>query len=124
MMALGITLLSRIAAFTLNLPIASMALFFFIGVGMGTVWPTFVAMIGTRFKESSGSAVGLIIGIGGLAVPIMHQIVGVLSREDVLGLRYTLLGLGLFTLSNVFLVWKAGHLENAGRNENLIKHSD
>jgi fucose permease len=53
MMALGITLIARIAAFTVNLPVASMALFFFIGVGMGTVWPTFVAMIGTRFKESS-----------------------------------------------------------------------
>ncbi len=112
MTALGITLISRIAAFTLNLPVASMALFFFIGLGMGSVWPTFVAMIGTRFKESSGSAVGLIIAVGGLAVPIMHQIIGVLSQEDVLGLRYTLLGLGVFTLSNLFMVWKVMHIEN------------
>jgi hypothetical protein len=42
----------------------------------------------------------------------MHQIIGVLSREDVLGLRYTLLGLGVFTLSNMFVVWKAWRLEN------------
>ena len=105
------TLLARIVAFMLNQSVASMILFFFIGAGMGAVWPTFVAMIGRRFRQTSGSAVGLIVAIGGFAVPIMHQIIGVLSREQILGLRYTLLGLGIFTLSNIFVVWRIEQLE-------------
>jgi fucose permease len=112
--ALCLTLLARCAAFMLNMPMASMVLFFFIGAGMGTVWPTFVAMIGRRFKHSSGSAFGLIIAVGGLAVPIMHQIIGVLSREEMFGLRYTLLGLGIFTLGNMFVVRWIGQLEKGG----------
>jgi len=42
----------------------------------------------------------------------MHQIIGLLSREQILGLRYTLLGLGLFTLSNLWLLWR---IERLGR---------
>ena len=110
--ALLLTLLARIAAFMLNRPAASMVIFFFIGAGMGAVWPTFVAMIGRRFRENSGSAVGLIVAMGGLAVPVMHQIIGLLSREQIIGLRYTLLGLGLFTLSNLCMVWR---IERLGR---------
>jgi fucose permease len=98
------TMLARAAAFLLNRPVASMVLFFFIGAGMGAVWPTFVSMIGRRFRQHSGSAVGLIVAIGGFAVPVMHQIIGLLSREKLLGLRYTLLCLGLFTLGNLFMV--------------------
>jgi hypothetical protein len=66
---------TRIAAFTLNLFVSSMALFFFIGVR------------------------------------IMHQIIDEFSREGVFYLRYTLIGLGVSTLSNVFIVWKARRLE-------------
>lgn len=88
--------------------------FFFLRAGMGTVWPTFVAMIGRRFKQSSGLAVGLIIAVGGLAVPIMHRIIGVLSREEMFGLRYTLLGLGIFTLGNMFVVRRIEQLEKGG----------
>ena len=81
---------------------------------IGTVWPTFVAMIGRMFKQSSGAAIGLIIAVGGLAVPIMHQIIGVLSREEMFGLRYTLLGLGIFTLGNMFVVRRIEQLEKRG----------
>jgi hypothetical protein len=81
---------------------------------MGAVWPTFVAMIGRRFKQNSGSAIGLIVGTGGFAVPVMHQTIGLLSREQVLGLRYTLLGLGILTLSNLILVFFIERLENRG----------
>jgi fucose permease len=108
------TLLARILAFTLNRSVASMVLFFVIGAGMGAVWPTFVAMIGRRFKQNSGSAIGLIVGTGGFAVPVMHQTIGLLSREQVLGLRYTLLGLGILTLSNLILVFFIERLENRG----------
>jgi fucose permease len=104
--ALLLTLFSRIGAFLINQPLITMLLIFFIGVGMGTVWPTFVAMIGARYNHSSGSAVGLIVAAGGFAVPIMHQVIGLLSRESVLGLRSTLLLLGLFTLINLMLVWR------------------
>ena len=111
---LFLTLLARILVFTLNRTVASMVLFFVIGAGMGAVWPTLVAMIGRRFKRNSGSAVGLIVGTGGLAVPVVHQIIGLLSREQMLGLRYTLLGLGIFTLSNLILVFFIERLENGG----------
>jgi hypothetical protein len=45
-----------------------------------------------------------VIASGGIATPVMHPIIGFLSRESVLGLRFTLLGLGLFTLSNLCIV--------------------
>jgi len=102
--ALLLSLFSRIAAFTLNQKIVSMTLFFFIGFGMGTVWPTLVAIIGRRYRESSGSAIGLITAAGGIAVPIMHQLIGILSRDDLFGLRYTMLGLGIFSFLNLFIV--------------------
>ncbi len=102
--ALLLSLFSRAAAFTLNQKTISMTLFFFIGFGMGTVWPTLVAVIGRRYRESSGSAVGLIAAAGGIAVPIIHQVIGVLSRDDLFGLRYTMLGLGIFSLMNLFII--------------------
>jgi len=71
-------------------------------------------MIGRRFRQTSGSAVGVIVAIGGLAVPLMHPIIGVLSREQIFGLRYTLLGLGIFTLSNIYLVHRIEKFERGG----------
>ena len=109
-LALLLTLSSRIAAFLIQRPVSSMVLFFFLGVGMGTVWPTLVAMIGRRFRRTSGSAVGLVIAAGGIATPIMHQVIGFLSRESVLGLRFTLLGLGVFTMVNLFIVLRMERL--------------
>jgi fucose permease len=53
--ALLFTLGTRIAAFLIRRPLPCMVLFFFLGTGMGTVWPTLVAMIGARFKRTSGS---------------------------------------------------------------------
>jgi len=102
--ALLLSIFSRLAAFTLNQKTVCMTLFFFIGFGMGTVWPTLVAIIGRRYRNSSGSAVGLINASGGIAVPIMHQVIGILSRENLFGLRYTMLGLGIFSLMNLFIV--------------------
>jgi hypothetical protein len=67
-------------------------------------------MIGARFKETSGSAVGLTIAVGGIASPIIHQIIGIISREQLLGLRYTLLSLGIFTILNLFIILKIGKL--------------
>ncbi|UCB44649.1 MAG: MFS transporter [Spirochaetota bacterium] len=106
-----ISLIARIAAFLGSSPFSSMILFFIIGFGMGTVWPTLVAIIGARFKETSGSAVGLIIAVGGIASPIIHQIIGVVSREQLLGLRYTMLSLGIFTLINLCIIRKLSKLK-------------
>jgi len=103
-LAFLLTLGSRSAAFLINRLIPTMVLIFFIGAGMGTVWPTLVAIIGARFKRTSGSAVGLAIAAGGIATPIMHPIIGFLSKESVIGLRFTLLCLGLFTLLNLSIV--------------------
>jgi len=107
--ALLLTLAAQMAAFLINMKVASMIFFFFIGVGMGSVWPTLVAIIGARYRESSGSAVGLILAAGGIATPIMHQVIGILSRQDILGLRNTLLGLGIFTLLNLCIVQRIEH---------------
>lgn len=111
--ALFFSFISRCAAFTVNEKTFTMTLFFFIGFGMGTVWPTLVAVIGRKFRESSGSAVGLITAAGGIAVPIMHQVIGILSREELLGLRYTLFGLGIFSILNILIVHR---ISSAGKS--------
>jgi nitrate/nitrite transporter NarK len=74
------------------------------GLGMGAVWPTLVAIVGARFRESSGAAVGIMVAAGGLGVPFIQPIVGWLSNPQLLGLRYTLAALGVFTVVNLVLL--------------------
>ena len=107
-----LTFIFQISAFTVKTPAAALVFFFFIGFGMGTVWPTLVAMISMRFKQSSGSAVGLTVAVGATAIPIIHQVIGILSRESLFGLRYTLLGLGLLTLFNLYIIYTLYCIQN------------
>ena len=78
-----------------------------IGLGMGAVWPTLVAIAGRLFRESSGTAVGIMVAAGGLGTPVIQPIIGLLSDPNRLGLRFTLLGLALLTLVNLVLVLSA-----------------
>jgi len=107
-----LTFIFQISAFTVKTPAAALVFFFFIGFGMGTVWPTLVAMISMRFKQSSGSAVGLAVAVGATAIPIIHQVIGILSRESLFGLQYTLLGLGLLTLFNLYIIYTLYCIQN------------
>jgi len=68
-------------------------------------------MTGARYRESSGSAVGLTVASGAAAVPIIHQLIGWLSQDHLLGLRFTLSGLGIFTFLNLFIVNRIGNIQ-------------
>jgi len=78
--ALFFTLIFQVLIFTTTDPAIVLFCLFFFGFGMGTVWPTIVAMVGARFKKSSGSAVGLVAASGAAAVPVIHQVIGILSQ--------------------------------------------
>ena len=102
--SLSFSLAARCAAFLFGHGVFSIVGIGLMGLGMGAVWPTLVAVVGARFKESSGAAVGLIVAAGGLGVPFVQPIVGWLSNPGILGLRYTLAALGLFTVINLGLL--------------------
>jgi fucose permease len=104
--ALFLTLIFQVFIFAATAPATALFCLFFFGFGMGTVWPTIVAMVGARFKESSGSAVGLIAASGAAAVPIIHQVIGILSQERFFGLRTSLFGLTAVTALNLFIVYR------------------
>ena len=75
-----------------------------IGVSMGVVWPTLVAMAGARFKDSSGTAVGILVAAGGLSISLVQLLIGFLSRPEILGLRFALLSMSIFTLIALVVV--------------------
>jgi FHS family glucose/mannose:H+ symporter-like MFS transporter len=102
--SLILTLAGQAAAFTLRSPWAVMVAIATAGFGMGGVWPTLVALAAARFRRSSGTAVGIVVAAGALAIPIVQLLVGQLSRPGLLGLRNSLLGLSLLTLLDLVLV--------------------
>jgi fucose permease len=102
--SLALALSARAGAFLAPSAASAFGFIFLVGFGMGCVWPTLVAMTGTRFRDTSGSAVGLVIAAGACAAPIMQQIIGVLSRDSIFGLRYTLMGLGIFHVASLAAV--------------------
>jgi fucose permease len=102
--AIGLTLTARVLTFLLPGRAAGLIGIAALGVGMGSVWPTIVALAGERFRESSGTAIGIVVAAGALAIPVVQLLVGLLSRESLLGLRGSMLSLGLFSLLNLLLV--------------------
>jgi fucose permease len=104
--ALFLTLIFQVLIFLSPIPATSLLCLFFFGFGMGAVWPTIVAMIGARFKQSSGSAVGLITASGAAAVPLIHQIIGIFSQDRFFGLKLSLFGLAAVTALNLFIVYR------------------
>jgi fucose permease len=105
--ALIVTLVSRIAAFTVPWPIAALALFLLVGFGMGVVWPTIVAVAGRTFRASSGAAVGTMLAAGALGIPVIQPVMGALTQ--LWGLQAALLSLGLLTITNLFLCRRIDH---------------
>jgi len=102
--SLIITLLFQVLAFLVRLPLAALLCFFFLGFGMGTIWPTLISMAGSRYRKSTGSAVGIMVASSASAIPIIHLLIGLFSQEALFGLRYTLCGLLLFTATNLLIV--------------------
>jgi fucose permease len=82
----------------------TMMFIFFLGFSMGCIWPTLVSMAGAQFKESSGAAVGFLIAAGAFGVPFIQQIMGFLSNPVILGLRFSLLSLSIFSFINIIIL--------------------
>jgi len=82
----------------------ALASFFVLGFGMGPVWPTLIALAGSLFRESSGTAVGLLVALGGLGLPAVQLLIGLLSAPHLLGLRACLIALALLSLANLLVV--------------------
>jgi fucose permease len=102
--SLGMSLIFQTAAFLVRTPALAFLFFFLFGFGMGTIWPTLVSMAGSTYRESTGSAVGFMLAAGAAAVPLIHPLIGLLSQEEFLGLRATLLCLTSFTALNLSIV--------------------
>jgi fucose permease len=102
--SLTLALTTHFGAFLSPPALNAFGFIFLVSFGMGCIWPTLVTMTGSRFRETSGSAVGLIIASGAAATPITQWVIGILSRDSAFGLRYTLLGLGLFHVAGITAV--------------------
>jgi fucose permease len=102
--AIALTLAARVFTFLLPGRTAGLVGITVLGVGMGSVWPTIVALAGQRFRGSSGTAIGIVVAAGALAIPVVQLLIGVVSQESLLGLRGSMLSLGLFSLLNLILV--------------------
>lgn len=101
--ALVLTLAARAAAFTVSTPTIALVFFGFLGFGMGAVWPTIVAMAGRIYRGTSGAAVGFMVAAGALSIPIIQIVLGALS--ELIGLRYSLLSLGILNCLNLVLTF-------------------
>ncbi len=102
--SLSCTLAAQILTFLSTHVTTVMIGIFLIGFCMGCVWPTLVALTGAMFRGSSGTAVGIVISAGGLAVPLIHPLIGFASGPGLLGLKASLLALGIFTVLNIMIV--------------------
>jgi hypothetical protein len=61
-------------------------------------------LAGSKFRNASGSAVGIMVAAGALSIPLIQLAIGFTSRPDILGLRRSLLGLTVISLLNLVLV--------------------
>ncbi|MBN2554027.1 MAG: MFS transporter, partial [Spirochaetales bacterium] len=84
--AMALSIASQAFAFSVGLPAASLVGIGILGLGMGCVWPTLVALAGRRFRGDSGSAVGIMVAAGALSVPLIQIVIGFTSRPEILGL--------------------------------------
>jgi fucose permease len=105
--SLALSLAGQVFSFTVRHPAAALAGFAVTGIGMGALWPTLVAMAGRRYRQASGTVIGLLVASGGVAVALIQLAVGWLSDPRRLGLRTTLLALAVFSAANLLVVRKA-----------------
>jgi len=103
-LAAGLSVAAQLFTFSVRSTAASLAGIGILGFSMGCVWPTLVALAGSRFRGDSGSAVGIMVASGALSVPLIQVILGFTSRPAVLGLKNSLLGLTVLTALNLLLI--------------------
>lgn len=103
-LAVALSIAAQLFAFSFRSTAVSLVGIGILGFGMGCVWPTLVALAGSRFRGDSGSAVGIVVAAGALSVPLVQMAVGFTSRSDILGLKNTLLGLALLSVVNLLLI--------------------
>jgi MFS transporter, FHS family, glucose/mannose:H+ symporter len=103
-LAVALSIAAQLFAFSVGNTAVSLVGIGILGFGMGCVWPTLVALAGSRFRGDSGSAVGIMVAAGALSVPLVQMAVGFTSRSDILGLKNTLLGLALLSAVNLLLI--------------------
>jgi FHS family glucose/mannose:H+ symporter-like MFS transporter len=103
-LAAVLSIAAQLFAFSVRSTAASLVGIGILGFGMGCVWPTLVALAGSRFRGDSGSAVGIMVAAGALSIPLVQMTVGFTSRPDILGLKNTLLGLAVLSAVNLLLI--------------------
>lgn len=105
-MAVGLSIGAQLFAFSVKNTAAALAGIGVLGFGMGCVWPTLVALAGSKFRRDSGSAVGIMVAAGALSIPLIQVLIGFTSQPDILGLRRSLLGLTVLSLLNLLLIFR------------------
>jgi fucose permease len=108
-LAVVLSIGAQLFAFSIKNTAASLAAIGIFGFGMGCVWPTLVALAGSKFRGDSGSAVGIMVAAGALSIPLIQVLIGVTSQSEVLGLRRSLLGLSFISLLNLLLIVRIFH---------------
>jgi FHS family L-fucose permease-like MFS transporter len=106
--SIALTLAAQLGVFMVSRPAAALILLGIMGLGMGSVWPTIVSLAGSRFRDSSGIAVGVLVACGACAIPVIQPLIGLAAEPRALGLRTTLLGLSVFTAAELFIVARMG----------------
>lgn len=76
---LALSVVSFTAAVFIHDPWVNVALFALAGLGFSTVWPNLVAKAVTRYPQSRGAAIGLMMatsGVGGMVIPLIMGSIG------------------------------------------------
>lgn len=106
--SIALTFASQLGAFLAPHPALALPLLGVMGFAMGSVWPTIVSLVGSRFKRSSGIAVGALVASGACAIPVIQPLIGLAAGPGSLGLRGTLLGMSVLTVVEFFVVARMG----------------
>jgi MFS family permease len=102
--SLGLSAAAQLASFLLHTPAAALGTIALLGFAMGCVWPTLVAMAGAQFRSQSGTAIGLMVASGALAIPVVQLLMGLISQPRLLGLRGSLLCVAVLPLVDLLVV--------------------
>lgn len=93
----------QIAAFLFTNLLLVGIMIFCLGLSMGSVWPTLVSIAGRIYKHRSGVAIGIMVGSGALALPIIQPIISILSSIPSFQLRGALMSLSILGVISLFL---------------------
>lgn len=87
-----------------------------LGCSLGTIWPTLVSIAGKFFRDTSGSAVGIMVAAGAMGIPVISLVVSGLSSIPALGLRGTMLLITLLFAGNLILIRYIRRIDGATGN--------